>query len=549
MTTSPATPRTGHQHVPVLIVGAGLAGLSAAAMLAWHKVPCLLVERRAFTARHPRARGVNLRSMELLRSIPGLETDLATSGRTATDDFTIIIAESVTGREFRTLMTPGNRNTGMLSPAEICTAGQDRVEPILLRHARALGAKARFSTELADFTQDARGVRATLRDTNAGEETTVTADYLIAADGHRSRVRRMLGIGVHGHGAMSHNMSILFEADLSTALRGRGFVLYYLQNPSFTGAFVSTDDANRGQVSVEYDPSRESAADYDPTRAAGMVRAALGLPGLDVNVLDVIPWEMSSQIADRMAMGHVFLTGDAAHTMPPTGGLGGQTAIQDAGDLAWKLALVLQGHAGPALLDTYASERYPVAELTVARQTANYVERMRPDRTDLTGNGAESDCLSVAMGYRYRSAAVLDDAPDDYGMTADPLHPTGRPGTRLAHMLISHEGHTLSTLDLVDRNFVILTGPNGSPWAVAARELAVRQGVPLTAFQFGSDLDGDVDALMACLGISPEGATLIRPDGFIAWRQQGAMPDPARTLSTALSRLLCRDILVRECAA
>ncbi len=281
MTTKPSTELTPH-HVPVLIVGAGLAGLSAAALLAWRGVPALLVERRASTSRHPRARGINIRSLELLRGIPGLEAELVAAGRTATDDFSIVIAESVTGREFRTLVSPGTMNTRLLSPAAICTAGQDRVEPILLRHARTLGAEIRFSTELAGFRQDAPGVCATLRDTATGEETVVTADYMIAADGNRSRVRRALGIGTHGQGTMSHNMSILFEADLSAALRGRGFVLYYLQNPGFTGAFISTDDPNRGQVSVEYDPERENAADYTPARAAGMVRAALGLPELDV---------------------------------------------------------------------------------------------------------------------------------------------------------------------------------------------------------------------------------------------------------------------------
>jgi putative polyketide hydroxylase len=549
MTIASATPLTSHLHVPVLIAGAGLAGLSAAALLAWHGVPCLVVERRASTARHPRARGVNLRSMELLRRIPRLEADLAAAGRTATDDFSIIIAESVTGREFSTLMTPGNMNAGALSPAAICTAGQDRVEPILLRHAVALGAEARFSTELADFTQDTNGVRATLRNTTSDETTVVTADYLIAADGNRSRMRRMLGIGVHGQGAMSHNMSILFEADLSAALRGRGFVLYYLQNPNFTGAFVSTDDPNRGQVSVEYDPARESAADYDPARAGAMVRAALGLPDLDVKVLDVMPWEMSSQIADRMTLGRVFLAGDAAHTMPPTGGLGGQTAIQDAGDLAWKLALVLQGHAGPALLETYANERHPVAELTVARQTANYVERMRPDRTDLASAGVETDYLGVAMGYRYRSAAILDVAPDDGAPTENPLHPTGRPGTRLAHMPLLRDDCAISTLDLVGRDFVLLTGPEGERWTLAARELAATQSLPLMAFQLGVDLAGDVGTLLKRLGLGPDGAMLVRPDGFIAWRQQGAARDPATLLSTMLSCVLCRNILLRERAA
>jgi putative polyketide hydroxylase len=343
------------------------------------------------------------------------------------DKFTIVIAESVTGRRLRTLVAPGEADVSAFSPARPCIAGQDRVEPILLRHACALGTDIRLSTELVRFTQDSDGVRAVVRDRSTGEETDIAADYMIAADGTHSRIRQMLGIGTHGQGALSHNMSILFEADLETALRDRGFALYYLQNAALTGVFVSTDDPNRGQVSVEYDPARESPADYHPARAAKMVRLASGLPGLEVSVLDVMPWEMSSRIGDRMALGRVFLAGDAAHTMPPTGGLGGQTAIQDAADLAWKLAMVLQGYAGHALLDTYAAERQPVAELTVARQTANYVERLRPDRTDLSDGGAEADYLAVVLGYRYRSGAIVEDMPDDGQPTEDPRLPRDAP--------------------------------------------------------------------------------------------------------------------------
>jgi 2-polyprenyl-6-methoxyphenol hydroxylase-like FAD-dependent oxidoreductase len=529
MTTPPSS-----RHVPVLIVGAGLAGLAAATLLAWRGVPSLLVERRASTARHPRARGVNMRSLELLRGVPDLEADLAAASRFAPGDFTIVIAESVAGRVLRTIVAPGDANARGLSPSAQCLAGQDRVESILLRHARALGADIRFATELANFSQDAHGVRAVLRDLAAGETIAVSADYLIAADGNRSEVRRALGIGVHGRGVLSHNMSILFEADLGGLLRERAFAVYYLQNPGFTGAFVSTDDPNIGQVSVEYDPARETAADYTPARAAEMVRAALGKPALDPRILDVMPWEMSSEIADRMAVGRVFLAGDAAHTMPPTGGLGGQTAIQDAADLAWKLALVLRGEAGPGLLDTYAAERQPVAELTVARQTANYVQRMRPDRTDLSRAGDEPDWLSVAAGYRYRSIAVLNEVLDDGKPAENPLRPSGRPGTRLAHIAAMRDGREISTLDCVGGGFMLFAGLEGAAWTEAARRLK------LSALRFGADLVGDASAFLDRTGIGADGALLVRPDGFIAWRAKRATFDPISALEDALARALCR---------
>ena len=216
-------------RVPVLVVGGGLAGLSAAVLLGWRGISCLLVERHPSVAAQPRARGVNLRSMELLRAVPGLEAELAAAGRAGTDDFTMVVAESVTGREFHRMVVPGYVDPKSLSPAAICTAGQDRVEPILLRYAKAHGAKVLFGTELTDFEQDGRGVRAVLRDLRTGEQTAIVADYMIAADGNRSSVRQKLSIGVHGHGTLSHNMSILFEADLGAVLRGRGFVHYQIR--------------------------------------------------------------------------------------------------------------------------------------------------------------------------------------------------------------------------------------------------------------------------------------------------------------------------------
>lgn len=542
-------PNMTSSRIPVLIIGAGLAGLTAALLLARRGVPALLVERRVSTSRHPRARGVNLRSLELLRTVDGLETELRQAARAGAGEFSIIVAESVTGREIETLLSPGMFDTSWLSPSANCHAGQDRVEPILLRHARRLGADIRFGTELVSFTQGGDSVRALLRDRASGAEYGVEAQYMVAADGNRSPVRKALGIATEGKGTLSHNLSILFRAELDTVLKGSGFYLYYLQNPAFTGAFVSTDDADIGQVSLEYDPLTEDAATYDATRCAGLVRAALGTPDLAVDVLDVMPWEMSAQLATRMAEGRIFLAGDAAHTMPPTGGLGGQTAMQDAADLAWKLALVLQGQAGPALLGTYEAERRPVAALTVARQTANYVERMRPDRSELTEPDTEADYLSVAMGYRYRSAAILSAADDNGKATETPLNPTGQPGTRLAHIPLQRGGEAVSTIDLVGGRFLLLAGAEAEAWAAAAERVARKLGLDLAVERVGSALADPAGGLAARAGLTAQGALLVRPDGYVAWRSLVAEADPARILETALTGILCRGMTAASWAA
>lgn len=537
------------RQVPVLIVGAGFAGLTAAALLAWRGVPCLVVERRASVNRHPRAHGVGLRSMELLRVIPGLEADLCRASRTGPQDSTIMIAESVTGRVIRTLATPGSFHRRALSPATMCSAGQDRVEPVLLDHARALGAETRFSTELVDFIQDVDGVHATLRDMSSGRETACEADYLIAADGAGSPARSALGLAMEGPGTLSHAVSILFRADLGSVLPTRGFLLCYLQNRNFTGAFVTTDDPNVGQINIEYDPSREDASDYDATRCAVLVQAALGAPDLDVEVLDVLPWRMSSAVVSQMAQGRVFLAGDAAHIMPPVGGLAGQAAMQDGADLAWKLAMVLGGRAGRGLLDTYDAERRPVAQMTAARLTANYVQRVRPDRGDLPDVAAAMDNFNVAMGYRYRSAAIAPDADDDLGAVEDLGRPTGRPGSRLAHMRLSRDGEIVSSLDLSGRGFVLLAAPGGASWIGAARALTRCFGAPLEAYEIGSELIDCEETFLASSGLEPGGAVLIRPDGFIAWRSRAVVADPTAALQTALDRALCLESVDRQRAA
>jgi putative polyketide hydroxylase len=533
---------------PVLIVGAGLTGLTAAILLSWRGVPCILVERRSSTSRHPRARGINLRTLELLHGVPGLVEDLCNAAPVSAD-FSIIIAESVTGPVMQTLLAPGDFDTGALSPSPMCTAGQDRLEPVLLSHARKFGADIRFGTELVSFSQDDQGVRAVLRDRETGAQSSITAQYMIAADGNRSPVRAALGMATQGQGVLSNNMSMLFRADMSDITGGKGFLLYYLRNPKFIGAFVTSDDPDIGQISVEYDPARETAADYTPARCVEMVRAAMGVSDISVEILDVMPWEMSAQLAERMRQGRVFLAGDAAHTMPPTGGLGGQTGMQDAADLAWKLAMVLQGQAGSALLDTYETERHPVAALTVARQTANYAERLRPDRKDLAKSSDGNDYISVALGYRYRSSAVLIDGTDTGAQAESPFAQNGSPGTRLPHVALQRDNETISSLGLIDKDFVLFAGAAATDWLAAAELVTKTLGAPITVIVLGQDVNDRIGAFSGRVGIGTTGALLVRPDGFVAWRAVGPHEDAPAILAAVLGHILSQRIELHEDAA
>ena len=523
-------------HYPVLIVGGGFAGLSTALLLAWRGIRPLLVERHAGTSLHPRARTINYRSMELLRGT-GVEEDIHKAGGNVFATATMVIAKSVTGEVLKNLFPRGSVNLEGFTPARFSGAGQDKVEPILARRASELGADVKFSTELVSWKENDHGVEAVIRHRETGKEQRVTADYLVAADGNRSSIRERLGIGIRGHGRISSWMTMVFESECPLPTDGRGFCLYYLQNPNFTGVYATTDVPGRATVGVEYDPRIKSLADFTDAHCLELIREALGVD-LNVRIIEKRPWEMSSWVAERFVSGRVYLAGDAAHTMPPTGGLGGQTAIQDGADLAWKLALVLKGQARPALLDTYEAERRPVAQLTVDSQTDNYIDRMRPDRSELKKDTPPVDYMSVALGYRYRSPAIILDEPDDGALVQNPFQPTGLAGTRAPHVILSRNGKLLSTIDLFGTNFLLFAGPDGKNWIDAASSLATKRGLPIDLYRLGTDVIDEEGEWATRYGVESSGAVLIRPDGFITWRSRTDIDDPEGAFVEVLDQVL-----------
>ncbi|WP_433172850.1 FAD-dependent monooxygenase [Actinoallomurus sp. CA-150999] len=527
------------ERAPVLIVGGGLSGLTTALFLAWRGIQPILVERHPGPSFHPRAHRVNERTMELMRAVPGLEDALVEAGPWAIEDFAMVIGATVTGPEFHRMNLAEEAEAvidGGITPVRVSSAGQDQIEPVLLKFAKEHGADVRFGTELVSFRQDEEGVSAVVRDRTSGAETTVRADYLIAADGHRSTIREGLGIGTHGVGTLSHNINVTFESDaLPRLMKGKEATLYYLRNPKFTGSYIGTHIPERGSVSFDYDPVKESPDGFDAQKCLQRVRAAFGVWNLEATIVETLPWEMASRVADRLRDGRIFIIGDAAHQMTPAGGLGGQTAMQDGYDLAWKLAAVLQNEAGPGLLDTYEEERAPVAEVTVARTVVNYLERLAPHRTDIPRD-VKADNIGVTIGYRYRSRAILAEEPDDGLPTENPREPSGRPGTRGAHVVLERDGARLSTIDLSGAGFVLLAGPEGAAWTQAAGDLAA----PLIAHRVGADLQDVEGRWQERYGVRPGGAVLLRPDGYIAWRSADAVAEPKAVLDGVLRRVLQR---------
>jgi len=255
-------------------------------------------------------------------------------------------------------------------------------------------------------------------------------------------------------------------------------------------------------------------------------------------------WRLSRQVAASFSRGRVFLIGDAAHRFPPNGGFGMNSGIQDAHNLAWKLRFVFDGHAGPALLDTYDQERRPVAESNADFSLGN---RWRFEQTDLALRSGNLDQLNFwirdsdnhihssgqDMGFCYAQGAVVPD-----GTVAPPLQsrhyrPSDRPGGRFPHLWTDLTRNT-STLDWFDRQLVLVAGPRADAWLSAAREVAQKSGVAIQTRQL--ELAHEADGLFMGL----HGAVLVRPDGHVAWRMPWLPAEPAAELACALDKILFR---------
>jgi aklavinone 12-hydroxylase len=528
------------ERTQVLVIGAGLAGLSTAAFLARRGIDVLVVEKHPGTSPHPRAVGQTPRTMELL-STAGVADAVRAAGAGLGGGLTIKIAESVHGQVFHTILEDlKDVDTSRMSPAPWCMATQDKVEPILAEQAEKSGARTRFSTEVVDVAQDADGVSVRLLDRWTERLTTVRADYLVAADGHRSPTRERLDIPRTGPGALSNVVGVLFEANLTKPLKDRTMSLYYLRNPHFTAAFGGTTEENRYIFACEYHPERgESVRDFPPERITELLRIALDEPELAPHILSVQPWEMAARIADKFRDGRIFLAGDAVKVTPPTGGMGGNTAVCDGFDLAWKLAAVCRGEAGPGLLDSYEAERKPFAEQVVNTSLHNAKARMAPD-LDLSGRPEPIDQLGIWFGLRAISGATLIP-PGDTDLVEDPADPSGRPGFRAPHLWLERGGDRVSTVDLFGADWVLFTGTEGGLWHQAATATARELGISVAAYGLGPDLvDPTGGEFESRYGLAGGGASLVRPDGVVAWHTDTEPADPAATLLSVLRRLLDR---------
>ncbi len=420
----PSTDPVAEVEVPVLVIGGSLVGLATSMFLAQHGVEVLSVEKHLGTAIHPRAGYFQLRTIELMR-VAGIEDRVRAAALELYDpDGGMNAVESLTGREIANYIPNINGGVADVSPARRLFMPQQVLEPLLLQRAREFGARFQYATELVGYVQDDDGVTATVRSVTDGSEQLIRAKYMVACDGNRSPIRESLGIKMIGHGLMSRSVTIYFRADCSVALRGRNLGVIYVNNPDVRG-FFRLEKTGLGGFLVVFtvgdinEPGARFVADIiTDEMAVQLVRDAVGDPDLEVNVLDVDKWRAVAEAADTFQRGRIFIAGDAAHTMPPTGGFGGNTGIQDAHNIAWKLAMALEGTAGPALVDTYDQERQPAGVQAIEQAYNRYVSRSDPD---LGTEGMHEAIPDMHVEFnRYRSTAVVSD--DDYVDDGRPPH-------------------------------------------------------------------------------------------------------------------------------
>lgn len=573
----------------VLVVGAGPAGLVMSGLLAGYGVNAITVTKFDGTARTPRAHITNQRAMEVYRDL-GIEDEvleIATPSELMSNN---VWATSFAGTEIARVKTWGTSiertaDYDSASPTQMCNAPQHRLEPVLRTAAELRGADIRWGHELIEISQDDNGVRALVR-AEDGTETVIRAKYVVGADGARSLVGEQLGFSYDGESGLGAALNIFLDADLTKYCEHRPGVLYWMTQPGNdywvgSGTWICVTPFTEWVNLSMYDPS-QGEPDLSEEALTELVRSTIGDDSIDVNIKSVSKWQINHVVAENYQQGRAFLVGDAAHRHPPANGLGSNTSVQDSFSLAWRLAYVLRGLAGPELLDTYTQERQPIGRKVVDRAMKSVVDMgpisqalgFAPEQSvaegwanvdelfSATDRGADRraaleaavalqhyqfNAHGVEFDLRYSSDAIVDDGtPWPQGERDPELYstPSTHPGAPLPHAVIQRGNEILSTIDLVGRGeFTLVTGIDDAAWRTAAEALSAEFGIDLRIAQVAQR--GDYDDVYGDWGrvreVSDSGALLVRPDRVIAWRAAEAPADAVAALRAALGTVLARS--------
>ncbi len=566
----------------VLVIGAGPAGAAASVFLGQHGVRTVMVSRYSGTADTPRAHITNQRAMEALRDA-GLEEACMRRASPSEHIQNTFWLRSMAGEELARVYSWGNdprrlSDYATASPCRMSDLPQTELEPILVDGAIAHGVDMRFSTELVSFEQDETGVTAHLADRTSGQTLEVRAKYMIGADGARSGIVEQLGIPLEGQHGLGCAINVHCDIDLTPYVQHRHGSLFSTIQPGSSlwapvAMFRMVKPWTQWLVALMVPPTVD-APDPSVEEIETRLRELVGVPDIAIKILSVSKWWVNDVVAQYYSDGRIYCMGDAVHRHPPTNGLGSNTCVQDAFNLAWKLAYVLKGWAAPSLLDTYNEERQPVGRQIVAR--ANQSMGQNHQIWDLLGAGmvsapADGDHLEVfdtpqgraalraavnqshyeyhahgvEMNRAYVSSAVVPDG-SDLVYERDPelfYQPSGRPGACLPHVWLGqrHPSPKLSTLDVAGKQrFTLLIGPGGEAWRKAAAQVAQRTGVYIEVAGIGPFLDYEdlYGRWGETAGVDEGGCVLVRPDLYIAWRSASMQDDPTTALHGVMNTLL-----------
>ncbi|KAH8597491.1 FAD binding domain-containing protein [Bisporella sp. PMI_857] len=578
----------------VLVVGAGVTGLTMAILLKELGVKTLTIAKHPGTAPTPRAHITNQRTMEIFRDM-GIEDLVLAAATPLTDLGNGVMATSLTGMEIARYSCYGAgpdqlSDFAKASPSKMVHIPQHILERVLLDRALDKKADIRFNNELLQIEQTSNGVLARVRERNTQEEYVVRARYAVAADGGNSLVAEQLNFEFQGEAKLINMLSIWLDMDLKQYTAHRPASIYLMLQPGNaywvgSGTCVVIKPFSEWILNRQYD-SVEGEPDTSNEALIKHARKVLGLPEeLPIVVKDASKWQVNNVVATSYQHGSIFLAGDAAHRHPPASGLGSNTCVQDAYNLAWKLGLVLNGLAGEGLLQSYGQERQPVGKQVVEHAietlynmakipetlgfrrgqsleeglaSLNNLFSDSPEAEDRRAQFEEivrlqnkrSNALGMQLGQRYKdSCSIINDGTPFPDLKRDSVlyyEPTTHPGGYLPHAYIEHERRQISTLDIIPHGkFGLLVGIGGSHWVDAAVQINQELGIDLGVYAVGyhCTYDDVLGQWSAVREIKDSGALLVRPDRYVAWRCISRPTDSVQALRSALSQILARKSL------
>ncbi|WPG97938.1 Hypothetical protein R9X50_00072100 [Acrodontium crateriforme] len=584
---------------PFLIVGAGPAGAALASFLGQYGLTGIMVSMAAGTAKEPRAHITNVAALECLRDI-GLQQECLNNATPSTNMEHTRWCYTMAGEEFARIHSWGNQpdrqgDYAAASPCKHIDLPQTLLEPILVKNATAKGWKVRFDTAFVKFERDSPDapIISTLKDTITGQEYTVRSKYLFGCDGARSQVARQLALPLLREPGQGIAINVLVEADLTEMMKHRTGNLHWIMQPDVVHPpwawstlarmvkpwhewmFIMFPDP--GTTTLDTLPS--------PEECLKQVNQTIGDASISPKILDVSKWQVNEIIAERYSDGNIYCMGDAVHRHPPFNGLGSNTCIQDAYNLAWKVAFVERGLAGPSLLDSFSAERQPIGEGVIRRANQGLrdhidvwkalgvlpedVEERKRDFAELSAptkagrerrellrkavkyTEHEFGGIGIEMNQRYESSATYL-ADEKFARPAPPEDPvlhhqvSTYPGSRLPHAWVNKRTPNqapISTVDLAgNQRFCLLTGIGGDKWKQAAKEASKALGFEIVAYTIGWNQDWEdvYDDWARLREVDEDGCVLVRPDRTVGWRSMDNKGDCGQKLLSAMTSILGR---------